>query len=237
MSSCGRLNHPFLPSPTLAHTPKHARGTRAHTHTLMFSLLALSFQHRGPRNKRSCELSSELTVVNVHRPTRTPRLGLRAGCTLWPPVVALLGILQLEALRLDWRVHAAWRPHPLPSRLAMLACPAPGHLQIVNTNGLLLTRIEHNCPAGLAGCADVLIYNHGFPDSSVVPTAAQDFAATSGSGKARAHGHATAHTTLSGPPAPDRTHAQRAEILATPAQARQSTSTFQAVSLARCASM
>ena len=113
----------------------------------------------------------------------------KACCTLWPPVVVVLGIVQPDALRLGWRAHAAWRPHPIPSRLVMMACPYPGHLQIVKTNSLLLTRIEHNCPAGLAGCADVLIYNHGFPDSSVVPTAVQDFAATSGTGKAR-----SAHT-------------------------------------------
>jgi len=53
------------------------------------------------------------------------------------------------------------------------------NLQIVRANNLLLTRIEHNCPYGLTGCKDVVIYNHGFPDSSIVPTAAQDFAAAS----------------------------------------------------------
>lgn len=154
---------------------------------------------------------------------------------LWPPVVVLLGIVQPEALRLGWRAHAAWRPHTVPSRLVMMACPAPGHLQIVKTNGLLLTRIEHNCPAGLAGCADVLIYNHGFPDSSVVPTAAQDFAANSGPGKARsAHTRHTRHSQARLRPI---ALMHNGLILATPAQARQSTSTFQAASLARCASM
>ena len=50
------------------------------------------------------------------------------------------------------------------------------HLFITLVNGLLLTRIEHNCASSsLASCKDVIIYNHGFPDSSVVPTAKTDF--------------------------------------------------------------
>ena len=76
-----------------------------------------------------------------------------------------------------------------PDALRLRPAAMAGSVSIVHTNGLLLTRIEHNCPAGLAGCADVVIYNHGFPDSSVVPTAAQDFAAASETGDARARTH------------------------------------------------
>ena len=70
-------------------------------------------------------------------------------------------------------------PQQLASRGFIMAAPSSPALQILRANDLLLTRIQHNCPAGLAGCSDVVIYNHGFPDSSVVPTAVQDFAAAS----------------------------------------------------------
>ena len=102
---------------------------------------------------------------------------------IWAPVVAILGVVAPDALRLG--------PTANPAPPAAMA----GSVQIVQTNGLLLTRIEHNCgPAGLAGCADVVIYNHGFPDSSVVPTAMQDFVAASETGDARARTRARPET-------------------------------------------
>ena len=61
------------------------------------------------------------------------------------------------------------------SRGVISAMLTSSHLFITLVNGLLLTRIEHNCASGLASCTDVIIYNHGFPDSSVVPTAMTDF--------------------------------------------------------------
>mmetsp|Transcript_12300 Transcript_12300/g.24337 ORF Transcript_12300/g.24337 Transcript_12300/m.24337 type:complete len:383 (+) Transcript_12300:106-1254(+) len=59
------------------------------------------------------------------------------------------------------------RRHP-PSVSAQNAMPSS--LEIVKVQGKLLTRIEHNSES-LATCKRVLLYNHGFPDSSITPNA------------------------------------------------------------------
>ena len=96
-------------------------------------------------------------------------------------------LLILLASACDVHVVAPYTPIARFAPLRCIACStgrmsasAPeigASLQIARVNEILLTRIEHNCPIGLAGCTDVIIYNHGFPDSSVVPTADQDLAA------------------------------------------------------------
>jgi len=63
------------------------------------------------------------------------------------------------------------------SRKPMAAVLGADMLQILRVDDILLTRIEHNCEKGLSCCTDVVVYNHGFPDSSVIPCAIEDFAA------------------------------------------------------------
>ena len=93
-------------------------------------------------------------------------------------VVALVGFVSTH-FHFCWLPARIYEPPYRRPCSSLMVEPCP-HLQILRANGLILTRIQHNCQeVGLLGCKDVLIYNHGFPDSSVIPTALKDYTALS----------------------------------------------------------